>query len=445
MALLHFLNCNKEKWGVTLIACCVDHMLRGKASSEDVVFVSEYCQNNGILFQSEQADVPAYKENHQVGTQEAARACRYKVFEDVMKKYNAGILALGHHGDDQVETMLMQQTRGQMGFYGTGIPVKRAFAGGSIIRPLLTITKQEIEDYCAAENIIPRRDLSNHSDHYTRNRFRKNILPFLKQENPQVHLRFQQESEQRTEDQRLLMALAKEAYNQVVLEETENGIRFSAEKLQKAPLSLQRRIIHLILNYLYLATPGHANHQTVHIDSFIQWLQDDHTTGQFHLPHGLVIRRSYKVCYASFKKAGSSHSYTKTLNIPGRTDFPEGAIVAKVTDAANDDGSSKGKNVCICDYDKLLTPLTVRTRHPGDSMRPKGLGGSQKLKKIFINEKVDPEGRDKWPVVTDSEGGVLWLPGLKYSEKTAINDQTKTFLFLTYISNEELGGLHHEE
>ena len=169
-----------------------------------------------------------------------------------MEKDNIPNLALGHHGDDQIETILMRLTRGSELKAAAGIQVKRPFATGTIIRPFLCVTKAEIEDYIQRNNLKPVYDHTNQLDIYTRNRFRNHILPFLKSENKNVHIHFQQFSEQMLEDEKFLMDLAKETYNKVVNKECKmvtyllNLIEF-----KKAPFPLQRRCIQLILNYLY--------------------------------------------------------------------------------------------------------------------------------------------------------------------------------------------------
>ena len=134
-------------------------------------------------------------------TELAARKLRYGFFGEVMKKYECTILVLGHHGDDQVETMLMRLTRGATGKARAGIPIKRAFQNGLIVRPFLVVTKEEINEYAVQHQLEPRLDPSNEEDDYVRNRFRHHVLPFLKQENPLVHEQFQRFSEEIYEDE----------------------------------------------------------------------------------------------------------------------------------------------------------------------------------------------------------------------------------------------------
>lgn len=179
-------------------------------------FVKHFCQTRGIICEAAQIDVPAFQRQHKLGVQEAARQCRYRFFGELMEKYKADYLALGHHGDDQVETILMRLVRGSTSKGYAGIPVKRPFHGGYIIRPFLAISRAHIDAYCEKHQITPRHDASNDKDDYTRNRFRHHVIPFLKKENPRLHERFQSYSEMAIEDELFLEELAEDAIKKVI-------------------------------------------------------------------------------------------------------------------------------------------------------------------------------------------------------------------------------------
>ena len=187
-------------------------MFRGEESYEDYRFVEKTCQEWNIPFEGKRINVPAYMEQTGESSQLAARNLRYAFFEEVMKKYQLSILALGHHGDDQIETMLMRLTRGASGMARAGIAVKRPFLNGEIIRPFLVVTKEEINAYASRYKLTPRMDPSNEHNDYVRNRFRHDVLPALKRENPKVHEHFQRFSEELTEDEQLLQQMTESLY-----------------------------------------------------------------------------------------------------------------------------------------------------------------------------------------------------------------------------------------
>src|SRR5699024_1390091 len=172
---------------MTLVAIAIDHQLRGEESLADITYIKDMCLKWEITFDFVQIDVKSYEEKEKVSTQVAARTLRYQAFEQKMNEYEGDFLALGHHGDDQVETLLMSFVRTTNLSSLLGIPITRTFATGMIIRPLLTVTKKEIEHYCKKYHIQPRLDNTNLDTNYTRNYFRKFVVPKVKERHPNVH------------------------------------------------------------------------------------------------------------------------------------------------------------------------------------------------------------------------------------------------------------------
>ena len=218
MALLDLLHSLRNQYKIEVAACHVNHQLRGIESEEDVTFVKDYCNLRGISLFIKEVDVKQYAKQSRLGTQVAARELRYHWFEQLLEEYPGASIATGHHGDDQVETMLMKMTRGSVPLYSYGIATRRKLGKGYLIRPLLGITKEQIEQYCIEALITPRRDSSNESDSYTRNRFRKDILPVLKRENAHIHEHWQRQAEWSQDDHEFLWSLAEEAVNNVIVE-----------------------------------------------------------------------------------------------------------------------------------------------------------------------------------------------------------------------------------
>lgn len=255
LALLHFLWRQQEQWNIYIVAAHVDHMFRGDESKQEALFVKGFCEERNIPFEMKQINVQSYIEETGRNPQAAAREKRYEFFAEVLEKHQLSVLALGHHGDDQVETILMRLTRGSTGKARSGIPFLRDFHNGIIIRPFLCLNREEIERYCLHYELNPRRDPSNDKDIYSRNRFRKVVLPFLRQENPHVHEHFQRLSEELDQDETLLISLAQKKLKDVILEHTDNEITVDIKGFESMPLPLQRRAIQLILNYLYKVRP----------------------------------------------------------------------------------------------------------------------------------------------------------------------------------------------
>ncbi|MDY0404026.1 tRNA lysidine(34) synthetase TilS [Virgibacillus sp. 179-BFC.A HS] len=256
MALLHYLCEKRATWDLHLIAVSVDHQLRGQQSREDVLYVEKMCKAWDVDFAGGAVDVKAYKKRTHAGTQQACRILRYQFFEEQMKTYQADYLALAHHGDDQVETLLMRLTRVADAQQFSGIPLTRPFAGGMIIRPFLCVTRQQIDAYLAKHGIVPRLDPSNLETDYTRNYFRKYVVPLLRNKNTNIHHTQQHLSETLHEDEVFLREEARKMAKKVITcNQNSHTVSFEITAFQSYPTALQRRVYHLILNYLYQSLP----------------------------------------------------------------------------------------------------------------------------------------------------------------------------------------------
>ncbi len=429
LVLLHFLCSLKERLELELVVAHVDHMFRGEESYEDYQFVEKTCQEWNIPFEGKRINVPVYMERTGDSSQIAARTLRYAFFEQVMKKYQLSILALGHHGDDQIETMLMRMTRGASGIARAGIAVKRPFLNGEIIRPFLVVTKEEIHAYASRCKLTPRLDPSNQLDNYVRNRFRHDVLPALKRENPKVHEHFQRFSEELALDEQFLQQMTENYMEKIWLSKTKGESQIDLNQLLMIPKPLQRRAIQLILNYLYLKRPSSLS--AVHIDQLSALFFNPHPSAELHLPEGLIAEKSYGTCTFRFHQKEST-DYSIIIAIPGETLLPNGyKIKAQYLEETPDQA---GNHSFYLPVHKIRLPLIVRNRRNGDNMIIKGKGNhTKKLKDIFINEKIPMHMRQNWPVLIDQSGVIVWLPGLKKSNLEFVDTyDEQSFIYLEY-------------
>nr|WP_286170989.1 tRNA lysidine(34) synthetase TilS [Bacillus sp. NTK071] len=424
VALLHYLTNKLSDYQLTVIAAHMDHGLRGEESLEDLAFVKRYCEHEGIIFETSSADVGLYKEVHQLSTQVAARECRYHFFEQIMERYCANALALAHHGDDQIETMLMRQVHGSTGAGLAGMPLKRPFSTGMIIRPFLGITKDQVLSYCDNHSLSYRIDPSNSSDRYVRNRFRQNVLPFLKEENPSVHLRYQLYSERLQSDEQYLMQQASAHLDDVIIEQNDKFVKLDIKSHQCLPIPLQRRVIHLILNYLYT---GNAPFSSIHIEDLRLMLDSEHPSASLNLPLELRAVKSYTTCYFSFETFLHPEPYEYHLSLGGSVETPLGTITAVPIDSVPQHLSSNDFII-----EEVAFPLVVRSRHSGDRIQPKGMIGTKKVKDIFIDRKIDRSERDVWPIIEDQTGHIIWVAGVTRSEKATLSAKKNRLVHLHY-------------
>jgi tRNA(Ile)-lysidine synthase len=323
--------------------------------------------------------------------------------------------------------MLMRLTRGSTGKARAGIPFSRSFFEGIIFRPFLCLTKDELQQYCERQNLIPRIDPSNAKGIYSRNRFRKQVLPFLKSENSHVHEHFQRFSEELQSDEDYLQELTVERLNTVLTKREDDKITIDMNRFLEMPLPLQRRGIQLILKYLYKEKP--ASLSAIHIDQIFSLIQHHDPSGTLDLPNGLRVIRSYLQLSFQYEQIKIDPYYYE-INGPGTIGLPNGSSI-KIDYIAGEIPDLK-PNTAIFTPEKLHFPLVIRTRKKGDRMTLKGISGSKKLKDIFIDQKIPRQDRDCWPVITDSEGFIIWLPNVKRSSFEGVDPAAKQYIQLTY-------------
>lgn len=428
IALLHLLKELRKTWDIELIALSIDHSLRGEDSVADLEYVQAKCAEWEIDFHGVTLDVPGYEKAHHLSTEVAARELRYQFFAEKMTELEADYLALGHHGDDQVETLLMKLVRSASSTAFLGIPVRRRLANGEIIRPLLAVTKKEIEAYCIKHALYPRIDATNFETVHTRNYYRKHVLPLLKEKNGSIHITAQRLSETLQEDEGYLQKEARKVLEKtVIFDHEKHSAILEINLFKKHDQSLQRRAYHLILNYLYdEALPNQLSY--VHESQFLTLL--GHTEGnvQIDFPNALKLKKAYDKLTLYFDRPYPQlASFHKTLFVPGSIQLPDLSIVT--ADLVECKPYDTPFSFCIAKSEAAL-PLHIRTRKPGDRMSWKGLNGTKKIKDIFIDAKIPVEERKHWPILIDNKGKILWLIGLKKGMSQEVSNQQ--FIYIQY-------------
>ncbi|MGJ9385075.1 tRNA lysidine(34) synthetase TilS [Salipaludibacillus sp. CF4.18] len=433
MALLDFLIGKQMELELVLSIAHVEHGLRGEASKKDADFVRDFCEARNLPFFLHEPDVLARKQQDRSSIQQAARACRYDWFALLMQDLNADKLVFGHHGDDQIETMLMRQIRGSLSGR-KGMPVKRSFSRGEIIRPFLCVDKNAILDYCAKKNIPYRLDLSNEKDDYQRNRIRHHLLPFIKEENSKAHEVFQWQSEALTEEEEWLQGEAEKRLHKITLHKAKYRLTINKDDLLSIPIALQRRVIHLILNYMTVSKDSSFDRH--HIKAVQKLLESNDPAASLSLPGFLQVEKSYKLVDFSFSEEGAKPEETTITKQPlterGVFDLPLGRLemFSNPEDGMKSDNETRSSMVLDCD--KVQLPLFVRSRENGDRISIIGSEGTKKLKDLFIDHKIPRRDRGLWPIITDSHGTILWVPFLRRSSEALIDKKSVNILQIAF-------------
>ena len=395
MALVDMLLKIRDKYKLNLIIAHVNHNVR-KESYEEAEFMKEYCEENNLIFES--MVIEDYGDDN---FHNEARNIRYNFFENLVHKYDANYLMTAHHGDDLVETVLMRIVRGSNLNGYSGFKSIVDMDDYYIVRPLIFYTKAELEEYDKENNVKYYIDSSNSKDKYTRNRYRKYVLPFLKEEEKDVHLKFLKFSNTLNEASKFIDKARNRAINRVI----ENN-KIIIDKFIEEDIYIQREILYYLLSDFYqddLILLGDR-----HIDLILSLIHSNRANSFINLPNEVLARKNYNE-FELVREIDSISSYE--IEFDNCVMLPDNRKIERIE--STDDNSN---NICRLDSSEVVLPLIVRTRKIGDKMAVKGLNGTKKVKDIFIDKKISLEARDKWPIVLDSKGRVVWIPGIKKSK-----------------------------
>ena len=411
MVLLHYLKAHEAALSITVEAVHVNHMLRGEESSEDRLFTESICKQWDIPCHSRDIPIPVILEAAGGNKQQVCRLERYNYFEEVMKATGASKLATAHHADDQLETILMSGLRGTLQSGSFGMPSSRPFGKGTLVRPLLAVTKQEIAAYASEHSVPFREDPSNAENHYTRNRIRKNVVPQLKLENANVSKQFVELSHSLQEDQKFLAELAQEKLD-ALLSADNQEIILSAESFRSHASALQKRMVLLLLNYLYIGEQVIVTKQLA--EQVQEMMQSSSGTVFLHLPQKYMMVRQYDRVLFSRRDTESAPREIN-LSITGEWSEAVKNFRYKLVPVQNFVESPDVTSWYLSGDDEPR--LHLRSRLPGDRIRLPGMSHSKKVARLMIDEKVPAPLRNDWPVITDSDGEVLLVPGLRPSQR----------------------------
>lgn len=412
MALLHYLINNLN----TNIVCAhINHNVRKESEIEEE-YLKEYCKENKIIF--ERMKIEKYSNNN---FEAEARSKRYEFYASLLKKYNCKYLFLAHHGDDLIETVLMKIARGSNLEGYAGIKKISKFRNKYfIVRPFLEYTKKDLIEYLHKNNIKYYIDKSNNDTTYTRNRYRKNILPLLKNEDINIHKKFLKYSETLLEYDNYIKNTTKSIVNNFF----KNNI-LDIQEFNKIDDFMKKNSIYYILNNLYNNIPNIVTEK--HVQNLQNLINSNVNNGCLNMPKGLVIVKEYNKIIFNFKNL-SSDDYKielKSENIINEH------IIEYIDSCEND-----GNDVCRLNSEEIALPLYLRNKKSGDFLEVLGLNGKKKVKDIFIEKKIPIRKRESYPLLVDNNDNILWIPNLKKSKFNKKKEE-KYDIILKYYEREE--------
>lgn len=423
MALLMVLYDLKEELNFNIIVCHVNHGVREEAV-EDQEFVRNVANRLDLEFHTINVDMVSYGKEKGITSEEAGRELRYGFFRKIIKKIGKGKIAVAHNKNDQVETLLQRLMR------GTGIHGLKGmeFQSQDIIRPILNISRDEIEEYLEGNNIKYVIDKTNLLPIYNRNKVRLELIPYIQENfNPNIIETLWRTSQTANIDSTYLDEVSQKNYDNIVKDEDTYSIILDEHKFINIHRSIQNRIIRLAILRLIQNIQGVSEH---HITSVVDMFLEGKTGKQIDLPNGLVARVSYNDLIIEKEQKSSNGPYEFSLNIGENTiERLDININLKLVSEMDykDDSSSK-----YIDYDKIKGNLFLRNRRNGDRIIPLGMKGSKKIKDYFIDKKIPREDREGVPLLVDDEN-IIWILGHSISDLYKVSKSTKRILEINYI------------
>jgi tRNA(Ile)-lysidine synthase len=422
VALLRVLLELRDELGIVLSVAHLNHQLRGPAAEEDARFVAELAAGHGLEFHLAARDVRAHAAERKLTLEAAGRELRYGFFRRLIDQNRADKVATGHTLDDQAETVLLKVLRGSW-LRGLGgihdrlnaeddrasapadaksVPAGRPW----VVRPLLAVTRRQIEAYLRAHSQSWREDASNRDLRFTRNRVRKLLAQLQDEFNPGVAAALAQMAE---------LAQAEESYWANIVAELAPGVLYPAgeeavgvdcRRAAALPVALQRRLLRLAGERLRLRLGFDeverlrrllAARSGARCSLLAGWEARQQRTGD-----SLVLR------IGRSPSEPSAGGYEYRLDVPGEVAVPEaGCLVrARLVEASREPGAAG-----LADAQRLGPELTVRNWRPGDHYLPRGKEHEQKLKVYFQQYRIPPEKRTLWPLVFRNDQ-LVWAQGM---------------------------------
>jgi tRNA(Ile)-lysidine synthase len=435
LCLLHLLlqicGTSKRYPHVSLQAVHLNHMLRGEASVRDARMVARIMQVWEVPFILGEVDVIALAKAEKRSLEEAARLARYRFLREVAQGRR---IAVAHHADDQVETLLLHWLRGSglTGMVGM-LPHQQ-----DIIRPLLDVTHSETLAYCQEQSIVPLEDLSNSDPHFLRNRIRHELVPLLQALNPGIQRTLLRNAEIVRVDLAWLETQVEQSWPNVVVSESSQTIQLNVHALLALPLSLQRHLLRRVTAHLCEGQSPLEPRHFLLIEDLLNEPASSHER-ELHLPQRL--RLSYQLDNLFFERVShplkeiaeptneKANDHETILPLPGQVLVPGTAWLAraellaeelaiKVRAALSQENWPEvwrlldpvTPHTIYIDGETLGTSLLVRTRRSGDRIQPLGMSQEKRVQDIFIDNHVPRANRATMPLFF-SNAHCLWVAG----------------------------------
>ena len=416
-ALLVILSRLRPKLQIDLTVAHFDHMLRTRREAgDDARFVKEVARAFGVPLVTGAADVRASARRNHHSLEDTARRLRYAFLGEQALPRSASCVSVGHTMDDQAETVLLHLIRGTGlgGLAGMRARAPWPFgAGPHLARPLLGLRRRDTERYCRELGIEPRADPTNALPIYTRSRLRHELIPLLRRFNPRIEEALARLAAAAASESGYLDDLAR-SYFPDIASITSRAVSISRRDLLAAHPAMARRLIRLALEQ---ARGAAVDVEALHVETLLDALQQPPSS--YSLPAGLTATTNHRSLIIHDGPAPTTQEIPQTkLSLPGQTGAGGWTISAEII-AIPRSFREVSREEAYLDVDKTGPELTVRSRRPGDRLRPLGLGGEKKLQDILVDAKVPARERGGVPLLCAGDQ-IAWVIGHCIDERFAL-------------------------
>ena len=425
-ALLAALAQISEQLDFDIVVAHYNHGLRGDSSDEDEKYSQELAEKFGLIFVSGKMDAKLRQKG--VSPEDFYRQQRYQFLNKVAEDYKAQKIALGHNIQDQAETVLLNLLRGS-GLDGLkGILPMRE---GKFIRPLIEVTRSEIIDFLSEAGISYCQDISNDSNIHLRNKIRSELIPYLKEKyNPKIVENLAQMAEILRKDDEFIGNSVEQALKSACIQNQPDVISLNIEYVNGLSPAIRSRLFKEVLESL---SPEKNGFSFTNIKTLERLVQAAESGKIISLPLGIEAKREYVNLILTRDNAGLKQvDYEYPVYIPGIIHVKEINRTISIEKTLRDKIDLQNTNKVYLDLDKIKQPIVLRNRRDGDRFRPLGMTGRQKIKSLFINQKIPRDKRNETMLLVDQES-VIWIENMHLSDRVKISAQTKNVLALEII------------
>lgn len=404
----------RKPMGFQLGAVYINHNLRPRAAAAEARFCKTLCDDHNIPFFHESVDIPALSKKEKVGIEETARRYRYDTLERLATAHRYSKIALGHHRDDSVETIIFNLVRGTGRQGIIGISPRR----DRFIRPLLCLGRAEIESYLRHHQLEFMTDRSNTSSQFTRNRIRRRVIPALKREiSPAAVENILRCSAILKDEEEYLNQIAIRTYRQIGTETPGGKIGLDLEKWFGYDIWLRRRLI-----IRALLDAGLFDIAFGDVDRLVSFADQRRS-------RSLQVRGSLRAAMAGENLLvfrSGLRVQRRLLPVPGKVplEYPRQWISARLETADIEKIGKMPRRIAYFDADQIIGGLYIAAVSPGLRMHPYGRPGTKKVGDLLTDLKYPQALRDELPVVMDQRG-VVWLAGIEIDDRVKIDANTR--------------------